>query len=84
MANQSSILARKIPWTEEPRRLQSLELQRVGHNCETNILKKISAKYLHLGFPGGSDGKESACIVRDLGSIPRSGRSLGEGNGNSF
>ena len=26
-------------------------------------------------FPGGSDGKESACIVRDLGSIPGSGRS---------
>ena len=40
-------------------------------------------KYLYLGFPGGSDGKESACIVRDLGSIPRSGRSPGEGNGNS-
>ena len=27
-----------------------------------------------LGFPGGSDGKESACIVGDLGSIPRLGR----------
>ena len=33
------------------------------------------------GFPGGSDGKESACNPRDLGSIPRSGRSPGEGNG---
>ena len=32
-------------------------------------------------FPGGSDGKESACIVRDLGSIPGSGRYPGEGNG---
>ena len=34
------------------------------------------------GFPGGSVGKESACNVGDLGSIPGSGRSPGEGNGN--
>ena len=34
------------------------------------------------GFPGGSDGKESACNAGDLGSIPVSGRSPGEGNGN--
>ena len=32
-------------------------------------------------FPGGSDSKASACNEGDLGSIPRSGRSLGEGNG---
>ena len=32
-------------------------------------------------IPGGSDGKESACSMGDLGLIPRSGRSLGEGNG---
>ena len=31
---------------------------------------------------GSSDGKESACNVADLGSIPGSGRSPGEGNGN--
>ena len=35
-----------------------------------------------MGFPGGSDGKDSACSVGDLGSIPWSGRSPGEGNGN--
>ena len=34
-----------------------------------------------LGFPGGSDGNESACNVRDLGSIPGLGRFPGEGNG---
>ena len=34
------------------------------------------------GFPGGSDGKECACNARDLGSIPGSERSHGEGNGN--
>ena len=32
MATCSSILAWKIPWTEEPSRLQSMELQRVGHD----------------------------------------------------
>ena len=31
MASHSSILAWRIPWTEEPGRLQSMELQRVGH-----------------------------------------------------
>ena len=36
------------------------------------------------GFPGGSDGKESASIAGDLGSIPGLGRSPGEQNGNLF
>ena len=35
-----------------------------------------------LGFPHSSVGKEFACNAEDLGSIPGSGRSLGEGNGN--
>ena len=34
------------------------------------------------GFPGGSDSKESACLVGDLGSIPGSGRSPEEVHGN--
>ena len=33
------------------------------------------------GFPGGSDGKESACNAEDWGSIPGLGRSPGEGSG---
>ena len=36
----------------------------------------------NLGFPGGSDGKESASNAGDPGLIPGSGRSPGEGNGN--
>ena len=36
------------------------------------------------GFPGGSDGKESTCNAEDLGSIPGSGISPGEGHGNPF
>ena len=35
-----------------------------------------------LGFPGGSESKESACNAGDLGLIPGLGRSPGEGNGN--
>ena len=35
-----------------------------------------------LCFPGGAELKASACNVGDLGSIPGSGRSPGEGNGN--
>ena len=37
--------------------------------------------YLRIQFPGGSAGKESACNVVDLGSIPGLGRSPGEGKG---
>ena len=48
----------------------------------------ISTSYLlsiydmHMDFPGGSGCKASAYNARDLGSIPGSGRSPGEGNGN--
>ena len=38
----------------------------------------------NMGFPGGSDGKESTCNAGDTGLIPGSGRSPGEGNGNPF
>ena len=38
--------------------------------------------FLRLGFPGGSDSKESVCNAGDRGSIPGSRRSSGEGNGN--
>ena len=41
-------------------------------------LKKI---LIYMGFPGGSDGKESACNVGDLGSVPVLGRSPREVNG---
>ena len=42
-----------------------------------NILSK-----LFMGFPSSSDGKASTCNAGDQGSIPGSGRSPGEGNGN--
>ena len=37
-----------------------------------------------VDFPGGSDGKESACNARDLGSIPGLGRSTREGKDYPF
>ena len=41
-------------------------------------MSQIESYYLETGFPGGSEGKASACNVGDLGLIPGSGRSPGE------
>ena len=41
MATHSSILAWKIPWTEEPGRLQSMGSQRVGHDWTTSLLREV-------------------------------------------
>ena len=43
---------------------------------------ELRSVYIYVGFPGGSDGKASARNAGDLGSIPRSGISPGERNGN--
>ena len=45
------------------------------------VFFKIIITY-YLGFPGGSDGKESTCNAVDLGSIPGFGRFPGGGHGN--
>ena len=44
--------------------------------------KRIFLLLRPISFPGGSDGKESACNAGDMGLIPGSGRSPGEGNSN--
>ena len=64
----------------------------VMYGCDSWTIKKAERQRIDAfklfffkflqGFPGGSDSKESACNVGNLGSIPGSGRSLGEGNGN--
>ena len=41
----------------------------------------IATSFVPLGFPAGSDGKDSACNAGDPGSISGSGRFHGEGNG---
>ena len=43
-------------------------------------VRMASEKVYFIGFSGGSVSKESACVVWDSGSIPGSGRPLGEGN----
>ena len=43
--------------------------------------EQVNGILLFSGLFRGSDGKESACSVGDLGSIPGLGRSTGEGNG---
>ena len=46
------------------------------------IILKNSIAFCNMGFPGGSDSKESACNSGNLGSILGLGRSPGKGNGN--
>ena len=52
---------------------------------ESNLGFQMDHEYLFSvrlwDFPGGSNGKESACNAGDVSSIPGSGRSPGEGNG---
>ena len=97
MASHSSILAWKIPWTEEPGRLQSMGSQRVGHDWVTEpgsqyffcylfsffLFKKIYWSIVAFRFHRWFDGEESACHAGDLFSIPGLGRSPEKGNGNS-
>ena len=44
MAIYSSTIAWKIPWTEEPGRLQSMGSQRVGHNCVTSLTHSLTQR----------------------------------------
>ena len=71
----------------------SLDGRGVGGEC-TRVCAWLSRSAVRLklshyywlyaikGFPGGSDGKESACSAGDLGSIPELGRSPGGVYGN--
>ena len=48
MATQSSVLAWRIPWTEEPGRLQSMGSQRVRHDWRTKHMQFFVQSYLNL------------------------------------
>ena len=56
-------------------------MQRVDSLEKTLMLGEISVASDMQGFPGGSEVKASASNAGDLGLIPGSGRSPGEGNG---
>ena len=44
-------------------------------------MRVLTGRWYCVGFPGGSDDKESMCTAEDPGSIPGSGRSPGGGHG---
>ena len=73
-----------------PRRRSFHQGQRIyfGEGCHhlwQAILWQFCIDYrCQWDFPGGSDGKEPSCNAGDLGLIPGSGRSPGEGNGYPF
>ena len=77
----------KRPPTVWDTRVQSLgreDLLEKGRATHSSILAPHPKKgaQRNISFPGGSDGKASAYNAGDLGLIPRSGRSPGEGKGN--
>ena len=92
MATHSSTLAWKIPGTEGPGGLQSMFIHhqmficllRTEGSTQSHNVKVLSSNLSEhsLGFPGSSAGKESTKNAGDPDSIPGSGRSLAEGNGN--
>ena len=84
MTTHSSILAERIPWTEEPGRLQSIESQRVRHDwsnlahthTHTQTHHQPSQVAIMVKNPPANAGD-----IRYVGSIPGSGRSPRGGNG---
>ena len=83
MATWSSIFAGRIPWTEEPSRLQSMESQRVRHDWGTNtftfmniytLIDRVALVVRSLPANAGD--------IRDVGLIPGSGRAPGGGHSN--
>ena len=70
------------PWGHK----ESGMTEATGHACMAIICPNCACTWLflvpHVDFPGGSDCKASVYNAGDPGSIPRSERSPGEGNGN--
>ena len=59
-----------------------LKLHIPNQQSRWQSIPALITAWVGKGFPGGSDGKASACNVGDPGSIHGWGRSPGEGNGN--
>ena len=83
----SSVWLFTTPWTAAYQALPSMGFSRqeywrgVPLPSLQNIVKQLGSDEFRVltGFPGGSDTKEPACSAGNLGSIPGSGRSPGEG-----
>ena len=69
------------PWNCCQEKAMSLTCGCQGERWGEGVVRELGVDRCTLGFPCGSAGKESACNVGDLGSIPGLGRSLGEGKG---
>ena len=89
----SGLISFRMDWLDLPAVQGTLKSLLQHHSLKASILWHLAFFsclvlffYLCLwciwDFPGGSDGKASAYNEGDSGSIPGSGRSLGEGNGN--
>ena len=79
-AHPAPMLLRSFLWacSKDPGVFHSLTAEVLGRAFIVTLLE-YSAH-----FPGGSEVKASACSAEDLGSIPESGRSPRERNGNPF
>ena len=69
MATHSSILAWKIPWTEEPGGLQSMGLQRVGHDSMTDTFHLILMMMRHFVKNRQNICKASGTIIEATGEF---------------
>ena len=69
MATHSSTLPWRIPWKEEPGRLQSMGSQRVWHDWATSLRKVIvcALMFISVGFPGSSKSAKQKSQVQSLG-----------------
>ena len=70
--NYKILFNSSFPWEQLEAKLTALSLPCLSHLEDPS----------QINFPGGSDGKASAYNSGDPGSIPRLGRSPGEGNSN--
>ena len=80
-----AIVWRPWPWEGKQRmKIKSGRMCEGSSNLQYYLFMHISwfPSPHHMGFPGGSDDKESACSAGDLGSIPGLGSPPKEGNGN--
>ena len=68
MATHSSILAWKIPWTEEPGRLQSMGSKRVGHDWATSLLHFFAFCIPTVFLPRRCETSHLHCGQQDLDS----------------
>ena len=69
-------------WPQDWKRSVFIPISKKGNAKECSNYRTIALISCASGFPGGSEVKVFACKAGDWGSIPGSGRSPGEGNGN--